>query len=245
MTPIVSGNPEPIEQSYRSTISRTNGVEVERTWRGTYEACKAMEQAIYALGASTVVCERVDGSAMGILRAVFSSAQNGGDPGAVAESTIELSFSDVTWPIHRNPTFIGISAARVQALNKEVEKESPSAPSDATELSYYNLKLRGVDEYRAKMPVVSLTRTVSVNYHTALVVADTGTIFSTAAVSNFIDNPILFTVPTGNVGVLEASGFTAGWMQDTRVSFTSSGSVQLAETYEFGLWENALYTFGS
>lgn len=231
------GNPAPIEQGFHVTWDRLSGRKVTRTFEGSPVAIAYLEDPARNSGATDVQLSQQAGSAKATLTASY------GDPLQV-EITRIIRFNDVTFPIHQNPTYIGISTARIKAVNDESEKSSPDTSGfTATELSYYNLIARGVKDYRVKLPIVTYTRVVPFNSPETISTGTPGTVYTPAQVSNAVGDAILFSIPTGNVGVTANSDFTAGYLFDVEVDLLANGNWQLIETFEYGLWANNLYVF--
>lgn len=237
----VSGSPTAIEQGFTLSIKRGpgGGVESVQVFRGTPEAVLAKIAVCISAGATEIDAHQAEGSATARLTARFPFSRFG--QAEVAESTLEIQFQDVTFPIAQNPTFIGLTSQEVKYIETVFENGEDVLGLPALLQSYLDLRRRGVDSYRAKLPVVTLTQTVSQNFPTALVVADTGKIFATDEVVKAVGSSILFAIPDANVGVVSGGGFSPGWMADTQVSAISGGKVQLIARFEYGLWADALY----
>lgn len=266
MEPRIAGNPEPIEMGIQSVWRKTGGREYERRWWGLASEIRAFEQGIRAPagpgrtpppnplgGAIEVSISQSPGSAIAILTARFNGTldQANGEP-EIAIETMEIAFKDETFPLHQNPGFIDIPTSQIKALDVEAKTDAPDeavgvnhVAQNASEGAYLQYRMRGVESYRVKLPHVTWTRTVGEGYNAALDLADTGAIFSTGDLASSIGAPILFSIPTGNVGV-ESSGvspFTAGWMKGAQLTYVSDGRIQMILTAEYGLWANDVYVF--
>lgn len=227
----------PIQTVWR----RIGGFEYERRWWGPADEVRKLELQARS-GAIEVGFTQSPGSIVGILSARYAGTIVGDE---VAEETLTINFNDETIPIHRNPTFIDIPVSRIAALNKAATDNDSSVPSQTDggiELEYWSCKVEGDDSYLCALPHVTWVRTVSENYSRDLDLANVGAIFSTDALVSAIGDPILFEIPTGNVGVREADGWTAGWRKMASTDISSDGKVILTITGTFGLWRDSLYT---
>lgn len=239
--PYIAGRLGPRELPIQSVWRRLGGFEYERRWWGPADEVRKLE-FLARNGAIEVGFTQSPGSSIGILSARYAGVIAGDE---IAEETMEINFNDESIPIHRNPTFIDISVSRIAALNKAATDNDSSVPSQTDggiELEYWSCKVEGDDSYLCALPHVTWTRTVSENYSRDLDLGNVGAIFTTEALVDAMGAPILFSVPTGNVGVRESDGWTAGWRKLASTEITSEGKVNLVITGTFGLWRNSLYT---
>ena len=224
---------------------RLGGSEYERRWWGPSDAVRALQSFAASTGASEVTVTQSPGSSIAILSARYQGVLSGQE---TAVETMAIKFSDETVPIHRNPTFIGISDARIAALDKAAQDQNTGVPSQddgGIEFEYYDCKSRGEDSYICKLPHVVWNRSVSENFSTAIDISGVGKVLSTSRMVAALGAPVLFSIPTGNVGVRESSGWTAGWLVDAEVDYTSDGKLSLMIKGDFGLYRNSLYTIVS
>lgn len=235
----IAGKQGPVELPIQSVWHRIHGQEYERRWWGPAGAVQKMIVSA-RVGAISVEFTQQPGSAIGILTARYGGVIAGDE---VALETVDIAFRDETFPVHQNPTFISIADSRIRLLDKAAEDSSTSVPNNALEFRYYDLRQRGVESYRTKLPTVIWTRTVGIGYSRSYDMEGTGKIFSTANLAGSIGAPVIFTIPTGNVGVTSSGDYTAGWMKDAQVRNTGDGKVQVVLSAEYGLWANDLYTF--
>jgi hypothetical protein len=236
----VAGNPQTVEQGFSYTIRRgsNGGAEVERAWMGTGQAVLARMANLMNLPVVTEIsAQQAPGSAVALIRARFSVIP--GQAEEHVEESLSLRWATQMIELHRNPTFIGISTNRIKALNDDAEKESPTAPTDPTELKYFNLIRRGVKAYPASLPIVTYTRVAPRNTVERLNVSNSGKIFGA------VDVPVssFFVLGDINIGLSTGTGFTAGWKLTADGDYLANGNSQLVETYEFGLWEDDLFDF--
>lgn len=245
-TLVIAGNPSPIELPLRSVWNLTGGASHERRWWGQADAVKAMINSAIAGGAIDVTFDQDRNSPIGILTAKYS----GTGPGSVAPTesteTVDFDETDTTISWDRNPTFISLSTAKVQEIEKAISEKKATNPYTAGTLEYraFELRRRGTDSYRAVLPVVVWNRTVGPKYPAISDLDNCGKIFSTTNLAYSIGAPLLFRIPTGNVGISSdnSTGFTAGWMKTGKVT-SSNGQSQITLRAEYGLWENELYQF--
>jgi hypothetical protein len=219
------------------------GSEYERRWWGPAKDVQSLLPSLRA-GATEVAFDQSPGSVIGIATVRYAGVQNFND---VTSEVMVVSFTDQSFPLHQNPSFISIPNSTIKELEEALKREGENLQDpDSDAWKYYDLRSRGVETYRAKLPVVSWQRIVGNQYPTALDIADVGTIFSTAQIVDQLGAPVLWSIPDANVGVSEgdASLFTAGWIKDCEVGYTADGQNQLVIRAEFGLWANDAYTFG-
>ncbi len=238
----IAGRTSAVEMPLQTIWHRINGQEYERRWWGEAGRVRKLEIGARA-GAISVEFTQSPGSALATLTARYSGVISGQE---LPIETVEIDFTDQPFPLHQNPTFIGISDADVLSMEDNIQKHEANTQTEGTtKHAYYELRSRGVDNYRVKLPVVTWTRTVGVGYHTTYDLSQVGSIFSTANLAGSIGAPILFYIPTGNVGIVGDGGnYTAGWMKDARVSMTGDGKAQIVLIAEYGLWETgSLYEF--
>lgn len=243
--PYMAGALSPREQPVQTIYRRTGGTEHERRWWGYCESVKAME-AYARNNAISVEYTQAPGSVIGILTARYMGEPGSGGEGTEedAEETMEIEYSEQTFPIHQNPTFIEIPTASIITMEASLQSNAANTQTDGSAAyKYYDLRSRKTESYEVSLPVVTWTRTVGLGYNVTLDLANVGGIFSTAVLAGSIGAPILFSIPTGNVGVTTGTGYTAGWKKGGRFSFVSDGKVQLILTARYGLWSNDLYTF--
>jgi hypothetical protein len=238
---IVAGKISAVEMPMQHIWHRINGQEYERRWWGLAGAVQKMMTSA-RVGAMSVEYTQAPGSPIGILTARYAGALAGDQ---IALETVDIAFRDETFPIDMNPTYISLSDDRVLALKKAAEESNTGAPTNALEFAYYDHIQRGTTEYRTKLPTVTWTRTVGSGYSRSFDMNGVGSIFSTANLAGSIGAPVIFTIPTGNVGVTNGDGFTAGWMKDAQIRSTGDGKVQIVLAAEYGLWANDLYTFAT
>lgn len=244
--PYIAGRTNPVEMPIQSIWRRTGGWEHERRWWGLADAVKSMEAKALE-GAISVEYTQQEGSCIAILTARYPGASpsspTGTDPGDNVE-TVEIDFAEVTFPISQNPTFIGISTADILAMEALLATNAANSQTAASaKYRYYDLRSRKTESYEVSLPHVTWTRTVGLDYNTSLDLANVGSIFSTGSLAGSIGAPVLFTIPTGNVGIITGTSHTAGWKKGGRFTFISDGKVQLVLTARYGLWANDLYTF--
>lgn len=253
----IAGTTEPIECGFDINVRRgIGGTEQSRTWIGEPSAVLAKINDLLFNGALEIHASQAPNSALASVTARFGRLQDGSPE--VPERNLTIQFSDTPVELHRHPHFVDISSERILALDEAAkspdDEGESSVPANDAEWAYMLYKKRGVNTYIVKIPSVTLTRTVSASFGIGFVVADTGKIFQTGAVSNFVGASVLFAVPNANVGFASSAAGTyeVGWMQDTQVTYLANGNAQLIETYTYGIWEIAasslfafpLYTFG-
>lgn len=226
----------------RSVWRLVGGSEYERRWWGTAADVEALLPSLRT-GATEVSFDQSPGSAIAIATVRYPGVQ---DFNEVTSEVMVVAFTDQGFPLHQNPTFIGIPSADIQTMEESLKTGAANTQTAASAaFRYYALRSRGVETYRAKLPAVTWQRIVGNNYPTALDIADVGTIFSTDQIVDQLGAPVLWAIPPANVGVSQgdASLFTAGWMKDCEVGYTADGQNQLIIRAEFGLWANDAYTF--
>src|SRR5687767_15966728 len=96
---IIHGRAGPFEMPIQSIWSRTNGQEYERRWWGPADAVRKLQLAA-RIGATSVEFSQSPGSALAILTARYSGVIAGDE---IATETVEIDFTDQTFPIHQNP----------------------------------------------------------------------------------------------------------------------------------------------
>jgi hypothetical protein len=259
---IIAGNPAPQQMPTRMTARRIGGRDYEQRWHGEAEAVRTYYEVLVASGADEVTYDQAPGSAVAMVSARYSGTY--GEPNEQAVETMEIDFADVTFPIHQNPSFVGLSTQSIRLLEDAIKNETgrdevlasmidligEAATDNGTGShgDYWDTRARGIESYRVFVPVVVWTRTVSAQYPAGLELDNVGSIFSTAALSSAMGTPILFSIPTGNVGIAaggSAPQFYAGWLKTGRVSLQSDGKIQLVLKGEYGLWAGNLYTIVS
>lgn len=237
---IIAGNPEPIESGFSFTIRKgVGGRERVRTFTGERDSVLARVNSLLAEGAIEVTATQQPGSALASVSARFGQIEDS-EP-EVAEETLTIRFNDVPIPIHRHPSFVAITDRRIKQLNELANEKDATPPTDATELIYFNLKLRGVDSYKAKLPVVTYVRTVSPSYADGLDLGNVGKIHTTDQVVGLVSSPILFSIPQNTIAVSSGGNYLVGWQLDASLDRLANGNFQITEVYEFGVWEDDLY----
>lgn len=228
----VSG-PSLIELPIRSVTRLVGGNEYERRWWGL----AASVMAFVPPGVPTEnTFDQQPGSAVGIRTATYAGKPNEDEEQAV--ETMTVRFNDVTFPIAQNPSFIDISEDRIKALN------DGGAAGAEPEPEYAACIQREITSYRAKLPVVTWNRTVSVNYGAALDLAGVGAIWTTGDVVDEVGDTVLFDIPTENVGIRDETtgdGYHLGWLKDCTLDYTGDGKILMSITFEYGLWRASLY----
>lgn len=245
--PYIAGSSSPVEQPIRSVWSRS-GATHERRWWGEGRAVKLMQNSAIVGNALEVSFDQAPGSAIGILTAKYAGIGPGSGTGGGTEAveTVDIQYTDATFPMHQNPTFIGLSTDKVQEIEKKTADKAPNTYTVGTlEYELYELRRRGVDSYRVQLPVVVWNRMAGPSYPAIADMDDVGKIFSTGALAWSIGVPMLFRVPTGNIGISagDASIFRAGWMKTGQVSSASDGMSQITLRAEYGLWAIRAYQF--
>lgn len=240
---ILAGRAGLHEMPLRTIWRRVGGMEYERTWWGPMATLEKSFRNI-TVGATEVQLQCAPGSAVGTITARYAGVLSGTE---LPIEVIDIQFADQTFPLCQNPSFINIDTASIIDLDEHAQNHEDIEITDTTlpDWQYFQLKVRGVDSYRVKMPTVVWTRTVSIDYPVALDLENTGAIFSTGNLAGSIGAPILFNIPTGNVGVEDpASGlFTAGWLKGAQATNSSDGKIQIVLTAEYGLWATQAYEF--
>jgi hypothetical protein len=236
---VIAGNPAPIQQGFNYTHRKGagGGLEYDIAWAGSVSAIKAKFNSLVA---DTKFVEanasQSPGSAIAVARARYAKPAGGSDE--QLQESLSLRWNDASLDIHRNPTFVDITSARIKALDDAAD-ENTSTPTDPTELKYYNLKRRGVNSYRCALPVVTYTITGPYNTAERLNVSSSGKIFDSVEipVSSF------FVIGDINIGMSadSAGTFFVGWRLMAQGDYLANGNAQLIEEYEFGLWETDLY----
>lgn len=249
---IMAGEPGAREKRVRQIWSRTNGASYQRIWWGPHDDVEAVfnnRTTVDSAGVEGAELTPIDGSPISILTVTYSGWLVTGGGRNEASETISISYSDQTVPLNQNPTFNDITTATIQDLESKLSNHDANPYSDTTsaEYKYYALRSRKVDNYRVKLPHVVWRRSVPADYPTAADLENIGAIFSTGDLAGSIGAPILFTIPTGNVGISEDDEglFTPGWLKDGSVDWQADGKAELILTAEFGLWANDAYYFVS
>ncbi len=240
--PIIAGEPGAREMPIRTVWRVTDGHSYERRWWGPAGAVKALQNGKSNIlsGAVAVVFDQQPGSPIAILTVSYTG-QPSGTPEAAVTETMEVEFSDQTVKIHRNPSFIGIPTADIARMEELLKDRTANAESDPDMLAYYNLRLRDVESYRIKMPVVTWTRVVGAQYPSELDLQLAGYLLTTADLVDTVGAPVLWSIPTGNVGVEAGGDYIEGWFMDARAGYSGDGKIQMTIRGEFGIWENSLY----
>jgi hypothetical protein len=239
--PYIAGRLSPVEMPIQTVWRRTGGSEHDTSVRALETSARE--------GALSVEITQQEGSCIAILTARYPGASPGSPPGDEDDlgdnvETVEIDFAEVTFPIHQNPTFIGITTANVITMEASLaSSDANTQTAGSVEYRYYDLRSRKTESYEVAIPFVTWTRTVGLDYNTSMDLANVGAIFSTGNLAGSIGAPILFDIPTGNVGVLTGGEYTAGWKKGGRFTYVSDGKVQLVLTARYGLWANDLYTF--
>lgn len=239
----IAGTVEPIESDFHLVISQS-GTEYDRTWTGTLDATLNKIGALLSEGVSNVAVSKSANSALARITARYNSAPwvTGRNRGNV-EETLTVQFNDTPIELHRHPHFINITSERIKILDDAAAKNDSGSvsQSDPAELAYWTYKLRGVNTYKAKLPIITYTRTGGPGMGEFLALADTGKIFNKAQVTLLVSKPVAFAIPDAPIGIVASSNgtFVVGWQLTTQLDYMANGNIQLIETYEYGLWEMA------
>jgi hypothetical protein len=242
-TPIIHGTEAPIPRPVETSWSRRGGWEFIHSWTGAADAVRAMEAALRANGAIQVVVRQNPDSALATITAHYASAQTG-EPEEM-EETLDIDFADETFPINVNPAFINITDARIAVLDEkgaDSKVDIDTYTSDPTERYYMRLVRRKETSYRVDLPVLTYIRNVPETSVSRINCGNNGLIYTPAEVADAIAAPIVFTIPSANVGIAAGSRYVIGYKFKGRVEFTSNGRVNLIERYVFGRYDAVLYT---
>lgn len=238
---IVAGRLGAREMPLRSVWRRVGGSEYERRWWGPIADVEALLPGLRA-GASEVTFDPIQGSPIAVASVRYAGVQ---DFAELTSEVMTIEFSDQTFPVSQNPTFINLTSNLIKDLEELLKTgaDNPYSDTESEAYRYYELRSRQIESYRAQLPIVTWTRVVGPNYPTSLDLADVGQIFNTDQMVSQLGAPVLWDVPTGNVGVDEDDYgmFTAGWLKTCSAGFTADGQVQLVIRGEFGLWAQDLY----
>ena len=130
----------------------------------------------------------------------------------------------------RTPTQIAAEVARLAAL------------LGALGAAFNEIILCGTS-YLALLPVVTFTRSVSLDFGTPFLIEDIGKVFSTTAMNaNVPLNPqFVVTEIISTIGV--SAGHTLGWLKHGRYGISSDGSAQYIQQYVFDAYPTARYSF--
>lgn len=247
----IAGNAAAIESGFDISVRRGvgGGREQVRTWRGTDAAITPQLEALLAdPSVIQIDVRRAPDSAVATLAARFGKLD--GETEEIGEETLTIQFNDTPTPINIHPEFSAISSERIKLIDEAAKDgDLGSLTLTGQEVYYYELLLRGVDSYRASMPVVTHTITASRSFGEALAVELTGLIFTTGEVADYVGSPVLFSIPTNVVGVTQpdfvssdaANDVISGWRLTTQLEYVASGKVQLISTFEYGIWQALLY----
>ena len=182
----------------------------------------------------------------------------------VSESrdTLELDFVETHSSIFNHPYFATIADADVQSIKRyvaeyqneiasNVQAKVPNTTvylqaflrvfTDAKSQQAFWLWFQGIETYQIELPVIVLNRVVGPDWSSEFAVADMGTLWTAAQVSDYtgLAASVLAAIPDPFNGQTPSPGgnvsWTIGWRYKQRQQFQADGSIALQESWEFGL----------
>jgi hypothetical protein len=254
----LAGNPGAVQQPSYVHLSRTQGNQWVKTFKGIYVSI----QSLFALNAPGAVESEYqqDGA---VATARFTYAINPLGAAEAPVQVLDVEFDTVQLDIFKSPKYAVVPDDRVRLIKTLFDNIraktylASTANADfaadyalvATQLSgmemnAFDLLIAGDDTFSIEVPRLVLTQTVSQGFPNAFTFAGVGQIYSDAQVTAFLGVAVApFVKPFGykNVGAREE--YVPGWRRTNKTSMISNGNYSSVDSFVWGYWPDTYSLF--